>query len=112
MGDRLSSLGDDNFFALTDAIEELDDVSGGFGEGDVGDHEVDLLYDLSIVNRGGRAIVVELEGCGNKALWQIRSLTHNFGGFGTSQIHRCFIFSRFSLYFLSFLPLLPDFRLK
>ncbi len=48
---RLSSLGNDNFFTLTDAmvsdrplvIEELDDVSGGFGEGDVGDHGVDLL---------------------------------------------------------------------
>ena len=62
MGDRLSSLGDDNFFALTDAIEELDDVSGGFGEGDVGDHRVDLLYDRSIINCGGRAIATESIG--------------------------------------------------
>jgi hypothetical protein len=38
MGDLLTRLGDDDFFSLTDAIEELDDVCGGFGEGDVGDH--------------------------------------------------------------------------
>ena len=46
----------------TDAIEELDDVSGGFGEGDVGDHRVDLLYDRSIINCGGRAIATESIG--------------------------------------------------
>ena len=45
MGDRLSSLGDDNFFALTDSIEELNDFGGSFRERDVGDHGVDLLYD-------------------------------------------------------------------
>jgi hypothetical protein len=35
---RLSGLGDDDFFALADPIEELGDVGGGFREGEVGDH--------------------------------------------------------------------------
>jgi hypothetical protein len=38
VGDRLAVLGDDDFFALADAIEELGDVGGGFRESDVGDH--------------------------------------------------------------------------
>jgi hypothetical protein len=38
VGDRLSRLEDNDFFAVDDSFKELDDVGGGFDEGDVGDH--------------------------------------------------------------------------
>jgi hypothetical protein len=55
MGDRLSSLGDDNFFTLANPIEQLGNVGGGFGEGDVGDHGgVGMAIGVSIINLGAR----------------------------------------------------------
>jgi hypothetical protein len=52
---RLSSLGDDDFFALADAIEQLGNICSGFGEGDVGDHGgVGVAIGVSIINRGAR----------------------------------------------------------
>ena len=38
MGDRFSGLRDDDFFALGNPIEELNNVCGGFGKGDVSNH--------------------------------------------------------------------------
>lgn len=39
MGDRFSGLrDDDDFFALGDPIKELNNVCGGFGKGDLGNH--------------------------------------------------------------------------
>ena len=38
MGDRFSGLRDDDFFALGNPIEELNNVCSGFGKGDVGNH--------------------------------------------------------------------------
>ena len=38
MGDRFSGLRDDDFFALGNPIEELNNVCCGFGKGDVGNH--------------------------------------------------------------------------
>lgn len=55
MGNRLPGLRDDDFFALADAIEELNDVGGSFRESGVGDHGVDLLraiHPLQTVGEG------------------------------------------------------------
>ena len=38
MGDRSSGLRDDDFFALGNPIEELNNVCDGFGKCDVGNH--------------------------------------------------------------------------
>ena len=89
MGDRLSSLGDDNFFALTDAIEELDDVSGGFGEGDVGDHRVDLLCGRSIIICGCSII-----NCEGRA---IDLYTSKLNGFMEGKVDRQHLITEFAL---------------
>ena len=38
MSNRFSGLRDDDFFTLGNPIEELNNVCGGFGKGDVGNH--------------------------------------------------------------------------
>ena len=61
MGDRCSGLRNNNFFTLADAIEELNDVCGGFGKGDVGDHETQrCMRTIVILDFDCSAIVMRL----------------------------------------------------
>jgi hypothetical protein len=72
MRDRLSSLGDDDFFALADAIEQLGNIGSGFGEGDVGDHsDRGLTIGISIINRGQRCRVTTCMSRGDLLLLQL-----------------------------------------
>ena len=48
MSNRFSGLRDDDFFALGNPIEELNNVCSGFGKSDVGNHGFRAMVGLTI----------------------------------------------------------------